>query len=95
MATTIGKSTSAASGEPLLNVPQSERSDDTGEHSEVLSTDLKGAVTQESASADLHPSQRQTPASTATPEAPLVSTDVDARMKEGAAHAPTDPPRTR
>jgi hypothetical protein len=78
MSTATGKSTWAASDEPLLNVPQSERSDDVGEHSEVLSSDVQGPAATNTEETELHPSKRKGPASTATPEAPLVSPDGDA-----------------
>lgn len=82
MPTTPKKSIWAASDEPMLNVPQSERSDDSGEHSELLTTDVPTPPAPADEHTSLEPTLRAGVSSTANPEAPLVSTDTDARAQE-------------
>jgi len=85
MPTATEKPSWATSGESLLNVPQTERSDDTGEPSEMKSGDrpsLTGKPLVQPAGM-----VAQTDAeSTASPEAPLVSDGKKART-EGAVDA--------
>jgi hypothetical protein len=93
MANHDGKSTWSASGEPLLNVPQSERSDDAGEHSEVLSDDLERPPTQRAEDTELHATHRSGPPSSTSPEAPLVFPEKDARARND--DEPADPTTPR
>jgi len=72
MSTATEKPSWATSGESLLNVPQTERSDDAGEPSEMKSGDrpsLSGKPLEQPADMVA----QTTAGSTASPEAPLVS----------------------
>lgn len=80
MSAETGKATWSASDEPLLNVPQSERSDDSGEHTEVRSSDVERRASHEEPEA-LQSKPRPGPPSSTNPEAPLVSPEADARER--------------
>jgi hypothetical protein len=90
MSTATEKPSWATSGESLLNVPQTERSDDAGEPSEMKSGDrpsLTGRPLE-------HPGTmagQDSSGSTASPEAPLVSDGKKAKpAADAAANVETD-----
>jgi hypothetical protein len=80
MSADTGKAKWSASDEPMLNVPQSERSDDTGEHSEVRSADVERRASNEEPESLQGGNRAPAPSNTA-PEAPLVSPEADARNR--------------